>query len=368
MSKVPELMTTVSGEKITNAVDWETFRRKEILSMFEEYVYGVRDIERPENLYFKVLKETEIYGMKTKEIEVGFDDFSFTFTLYLPKKIKKPMPAFVFVGNEFIAREYKFNDEGNLGIEGTEKQVPLKDITDRGFALAFMPTRDIYRDWELRANFKQGVFSAVKNQKGRQKNSWATISAWAWGTSRVLDYLETDKDIDSANVAVMGHSRGGKTALWAAATDTRFKLAVSNNSGCMGAALLRGKEGEHIKDINMTDWFCENFQAFNEHEEMLPVDQHMLLALIAPRYIYVTSSVLDTWADPQAEFRACHLATEAFRIYGWMPGIEAPEDKPELEVPYHDGHIAYHMKQGGHSLTRYDWDNVMDYFVKIIQK
>lgn len=368
MERIPDVLTTISGVKIDNSVDWEKYRRKEIINLFEEYVYGVRDIERPEGLSFKVKKEYTLCGMRCKEIEGKFDEFSFSFTLYMPKKAENPVPFFVFVAHEFIENAYKLDEAGNLVLEGGDKTVPFKNITDRGFGIAFMPTRNIYRDWEIRANFRQGVFKAVKPMGGRKDNSWATISAWAWGASRVLDYLETDDDADSFNTAVMGHSRGGKTALWAAATDVRFKLAVSNNSGCMGAALLRGKDGEHVKHINMTDWFCKNFQAFNEHEEMLPVDQHMLLSLIAPRYIYVTSSVLDDWSDPQAEFKACCMANDVYRLYGCMKGIVTPTDKPELNVAYQEGHIAYHMKEGDHSLTYFDWEKVMDYFEKIINE
>lgn len=363
MKKIPKLLTTISGEKINNAVDWENFRRKEILNLFEEYVYGVRDIEKPNDLYFKKKSECDIKGMRCKELEGGFGGFSFPFYLYLPKKQNKPVPVFVYIMHEYQEDAYELDENGNLS-RGVG-QIALKGATDRGFGVAVMPTRGIYRDWESQAKFKHGVFSAVSTPKGRQKNSWATISAWAWGASRVLDYLETDNDADDRNVAVIGHSRGGKTALWAAATDDRFKLSISNNSGCMGAAILRGKEGEHAKNINITDWFCENFSHFNEHEEMLPVDQHMLLALIAPRYVYVASSSRDGWADPKAEYKACHMAGEAFKLY-FMKGLVAPEGEPQLEAPSHEGHIAYHMKEGDHSITAYDWENYMDYFEKII--
>ena len=364
MSKIPELLISVSGEKIDSVEKWEKFRRREILNLFQEYVYGVRDIEKPKDLHFEQKAETVFKGMRCKEIEGGFGSFSFPFKLYLPLNQAKAVPTFVYVMHEFQEKNFSFDEKGNF-VRG-ESQIPIKDINDRGFGIAVMPTRSVYHDWEAHEEFKQGVFAAVETPKGRQSNSWATISAWAWGASRVLDYLETDGNVDCNNIAVVGHSRGGKTALWAAATDQRFKLAVSNNSGCMGSAVLRGKEGEHIKDINITDWFCENFRDFNEHEELLPVDQHMLIALIAPRYVYVLSSVSDTWADPCAEYLGCHMASEAFELYG-MEGFVAPEGKPQLEAPVHGGHIAYHMKQGGHSIGAYDWSNVMDYFEKIIK-
>lgn len=364
MSKIPELLISLSGEKIDSVEKWKNFRREEILHLFCEYVYGVRDIERPGNLCFNQKSEMIFKGMRRKDIEACFDDFSFPFSLYLPVEQTKAVPTFIYPLIEAQEETFCFDEKGNLVRE--EQQIPIKDITDRGFGIAVMPTRNVYPDWKAYAGFKKGVFAAVKTLKGRQSNSWATISAWAWGASRVLDYLETDKDVDYENVAVVGHSRGGKTALWAGATDERFKLTISNNSGCMGAAVLRGKVGEHVKNINISDWFCENFHKFNDWEEMLPVDQHMLIALMAPRYVYVTSSQLDSWADPDAEYLGCSLASEAFELYG-LKGLAGKQKKKQLEVPDMEGHIAYHMKAGEHSITGYDWRHFMEYFERIIK-
>lgn len=374
MSKIPELLVSLAGEKIDTVEKWEKFRKKEILALFSEYMYGFRDIERPQELYFKIKEETVFKGMLKKDVICGFGDFSFPFSLYLPKEIKKPVPTFVCILTETPEETIKFDDTGNMVrkddpkvIKDGKSEIPVKSITERGFGIVLMPTRNVYRDWQAQADFKQGVFSAFKPTKKRQKNSWASISAWAWGASRVCDYLETDADVDDENIAVIGHSRGGKAALWAGATDERFKLTVSNNSGCAGAAIQRGKVGERIKDINISDWFCENYHSYNDCEEMLPVDQHMLLALMAPRYIYVTSSELDTWADPNAEYLACKLASPAFELYG-TKGLVDIYDIPRLEVPLQDGHIAYHMKWGDHSIGGYDWNNVMAYFEKIADK
>lgn len=366
MSKIPELLVSLSGQKIDSVELWERFRRREILYLFQEYVYGVRDIEKPEGLYFEVKHEEEFLGMRRKDIRCGFDKFQFSFSLFLPLKHEKPVPCFVQVMHDNMERGYNFNEEGSMVSPLYENnEIPVKEITNRGFGIAIMGTRDIYHDWLSHENYKQGIFTHVTNPKGRQPNSWATISAWAWGTSRIMDYLETEPEVDEKNVAVGGHSRSGKTALWAAATDTRFKLAFSNNSGCMGAAVLRGKDGEHAKDINISEWFCQNFKEYDDYEEMLPVDQHMLIALIAPRYVYVTSTVLDTWSDPNAEYLGCHLASPAFELYG-VKGFVAPEGKPELLAPCHEGHIAYHMKEGDHSIDNYDWFRVMDYFETIL--
>lgn len=364
MVKIPEILKTISGEKVSSVETWERFRRNEILNLFCEYVYGVRDIERPENLSFVLKEERMEYGMRVKEIDAVFDDYSFPFKVYLPKESDRPVPVFVYVMHENLENKLVFDEEGNMRAEELESELPLADITKRGYAVAVMPTKSIYLDWYHHADFKQGVFTAVKNPKGRQKNSWATISAWAWGVSRVIDYLETDSDIDSSKIASIGHSRSGKTALWAAATDSRICLAVPNNSGCMGASVLRGKKGEQAKNISVTDWFCDKFREYSESVEFLPVDQHMLLALMAPRYVYVTSSSRDDWADPDAEFLSARLASEIFELYG-LKGLVVPSERPEIGKVYQEGHIAYHVKEGDHSQTKFDWEQAMDYFDKI---
>ena len=375
MNKIPELLVSLSGEKIDTKEKWEKFRRGEVKSLLSEYIYGFRDIERPKNLYFEVKEETVFKGMRKKEVICGFNDFSFPFTVYLPHGTSKPLATFLFIFTQNPEKNSKFDEKGNLvwvpenadEIRDGAHVIPVKDVTDRGFAIALMPTRNVYPDWQAHAEFKQGVFAAYKHLKPRTNNSWAGISAWSWGAERVMDYFETDNDIDEKSVAVLGFSRGGKAALWTAACDERFKLSVSDNSGCAGAAMHRGKQGEHIKDINISDWFCDNYHGFDDNEEMLPVDQHMLISLIAPRYVYVTSSQDDLWSDPEAEYRSCKLATPAFELYG-VKGLVCEDEKPPFEKPSHDGHIAYHMKWGEHSLGTYDWEKAMDYFEKIINE
>ena len=362
---IPALLTTVSGERVTTLDVWKQFRREELLSLFCDHVYGRRDIERPEGECFELVDEKTVYGMKKKELLCTFDGYSFPFSVYLPMKSEKPLPAFVYVMHENLENDFVFDDKGNMFSKKTESCLPLKEITDRGYAIATMPTRDIYREWTEKMEFRHGVFNVVKSSKPRDKHSWASISAWAWGVSRVVDYLEEDPEIDASRIASIGHSRSGKAALYAAATDERILLGVPNNSGCMGAAILRGKKGEHAVNINISDWFCEKFREYNDCEHFLPVDQHMLLALIAPRYLYITCSVLDEWADPDAELLAARLATEAFELYG-VPGLIAPEH-PVVDEVYQEGHIAYHVKSGDHSQTDFDWMHIMNYFDKIRQ-
>jgi len=363
---IPELLKTLGGQDVNTVEEWETFRRGEILDLYQNYVYGTRDIERPEDLHFVLKSESEAYGMRVKELDAAVGDYSFPFRVYYPMGKGKKYPAFVYVMHENLENHFKVLDDGNMYTEELVSSLPLKDITDRGFAIAVMPTRDIYREWTTHSNFEVGVFTAYKDPKPRQKNSWATISAWAWGVSRIVDYFETDDEIDMTHIASTGHSRSGKTALWAGATDTRIQLVAPNNSGCGGAAIFRGKKGEHIKNISVTDWFCDKFRDYSEREEFLPVDQHMVLSLVAPRYLYVTDSILDEWADPDAELLACKLASPAYELYG-LHGLVMDDEAPVLNKVYQNGHIAFHVKEGDHSQLKFDWDNLMDYFEDIIE-
>ena len=356
----PDLFTSISGEKIDTAEKWESFRREEIRALFTEHVYGRAPIGRPIDLSFEVRKNEGYAGRAVvmKEIIISFSGYSFKVLGFVPS-VGKKVPAFVYIMHEFEEKNCDLKNDPEC------EYVPVLDITARGYAVFVMYTSGICPDFDSNSDYREGVYRVLgPAREARRGDDWATISAWGWGASRVMDYLETDGDIDLSHVSVGGHSRGGKTALWCAANDTRFAMAVSNASGCMGASVLRGKTGEHIADINRTDWFCENFRRYNRHEEMLPVDQHMLIALIAPRLVYIESCSRDDWADPLNERLSCREASGVYEKFYGIKGAVLPDEPIEANTAYHDGSIGYHMKTADHCITPYDWKMYMDFWDK----
>lgn len=270
--------------------------------------------------------------------------------VFVPAQAPRPCPAFLLICN----RERDCIDP--------DRRVqspfwPAENLVARGYAAATFQVDDV--DPDHAGGFAGGIRAAFPPEA--RGDSWGAIGAWAWGASRAMDWLETVPEIDSTRIGVAGHSRGGKAALWCGAQDERFALTVSNNSGCTGAALARGKTGERIAAINKSFpyWFCDNYKRYDDHEDDLPVDQHELLALIAPRLLYVASATNDAWGDPRSEFLSCVAAEPVYRLFGKQGvGINHP---PPAETPLSEGAIGYHLRTGDHDLTAYDWDRFLDF-------
>ena len=356
-TNLPDAHTFHSGAKVTNAAQWPA-RRAEILELFRTHVYGRAPLNRPDDLQFRVKNSdaTAMNGAATlKQIVIEYGGphgrGAIHLTLFVPNARNKPAPVFLLGCNRGPNRIDPMR-------QTRDDFWPAEAIIARGYAAAAFSLSDVDPDED--DGFRNGAHGIFDTER-RADDAWGTLAAWAWGASRVLDYLESDSDIDAKRVALVGHSRGGKAALWAGAEDERFALVVSNESGAGGAALSRVKSGETIADINRVfpHWFCANYKNWNGRENELPVDQHQLIALIAPRPVYIASAIEDKWSDPHAEFLAGVAASPVYQLLG-RTGLTS-EEFPPVDQALHDGHIGYHVRAGQHDLLLSDWQFFMDF-------
>lgn len=384
---LPEVLELQNGEKVKNTKDWVEKRRPEILNLFQETVYG--KIPGEINITSYKILETSDKALNNKAIrkqvllkfEKQGKSLEFNILIYLPKNIEKA-PVFVaynFFGNHtvvndkevYITKAWIRNSE-KFGIsdnKATEKirglrtsRWPVEKIIKAGYGLATIYYGEVDPD---KYDFSNGIhpFFYTENQIKPKANEWGSISAWAWGLTKAMDYFEKDNKIDNSKVIVMGHSRLGKTSLWAGAIDERFAVVISNNSGCGGAALSRREIGETVWRMNdrFPHWCCANYDEYNDKVNDLPIDQHLLIALIAPRPVYIASAEGDKWADPKGEFLSGFYATPAYKLFG-KDGITTTE-MPKLNQPIHNT-IGYHIRKGKHDVTDYDWEQ----FIKFTDK
>lgn len=382
---VPDLLKMAYGTPVPDAAAWPR-RRAEILELFRRRVYG----RCPQGATAgRVLREESgeaLGGLAVRRqiriaLAEGQDAPAVDLLLYLPKPANKPVPAFLglnFIGNHTVQADPAIwlpagwvPNRKDIGITDHRPREadrgravedwPVEMILSRGYGLATAFYSDLDPD-DAAAAGERGIRHYYRTHfgAGDAEDSWGAIGAWAWGLSRAMDYLEASREIDSKRVAVIGHSRLGKTALWAGASDERFAMAISNNSGCGGAAFSRRKFGETVERINTSfpHWFCRNFRAFNRREEDCPVDQHMLLALMAPRPVYVASASEDQWADPKGEFLSALYAGPVYRLLGKDP--LPVEEMPPVSTPVM-GTVGYHLRPGKHAITEYDWRCYLDF-------
>ena len=385
---LPELLVMADGTPVNDAQTWREKRRPEILRLLTEHMFGrlPNAALTPAGMWFEEITpaQTALNGLALrKEVLVHFtpgsDGPRMALLLYLPAHAAGPVPAFLglnFTGNHTIRADAGITlsdqwmpsfGQGVVDNRATEAArgaaASLWDVEvllERGYGLVTAYCGDLDPDFD--DGFQNGVHPLFyqPDQSLPAANEWGTIAAWAWGLSRALDYLQTDPLIDARKVVVMGHSRLGKTAVWAGAADERFAMVISNNSGCAGAALSRRHFGETIKLINdrFPHWFCANFRRYNDRENELPFDQHQLLALVAPRPLYVASAEEDRWSDPRGEFLSALYASPVYRLLG-KEGLPVDE-MPALNQAVM-GTVAYHIRTGGHAVTSYDWARYLDF-------
>lgn len=383
---IPELLVSNSGRVIQNSEEWKNIRRPEILELFNKYVYGrIPDSKLEINFSVTKMYPNALEGKAIKKEVIasftnGDDTLEMNILIFLPKNINKPVPLFLgmnFYGNHTIHPDTNITITSNYVKNNSEFLItnnratklsrgvranrwPIERILERGYGIATIYYGDIDPDFD--DGFQNGIHKLFnKSNKQRQPDEWGSISAWAYGLSSTMDYFENDSDIDENKVAVIGHSRLGKTALWAGVIDQRFAITISNNSGCGGAALSRRMHGETLKKINTNfpHWFCGNFHQYNDRENELPIDQHMLISLIAPRPVYVGSAVEDQWADPKGEYLSLYYSGPVYNLFG-LESFKT-DSLPEINQEKVVGNMGYHIRSGKHNLTKFDWEKYMDF-------
>jgi hypothetical protein len=405
--ELPNPLTTNNGKQVTDSVMWWKQRRPEILSQFENEMYGKIPVfaNTCGKRFFRAEvvseKRDALNGKATRrEVRLYFSEKSeesyMDVLLYLPNKVKRPCPAFVmlnFRGNQSISDEPDIRictswmtprDDGTvehfrsveLSRGAAKSRWSLEMIIDRGYALATACYQDIDPDYD--DGFQNGVHPLFY-KKGQQRpaaNEWGSIGVWAWGMSCMLDYLESESRINSGQVVVAGHSRLGKAALWAGAQDQRFAVVIANNSGCGGGALSKRIFGETIDLLCYvrSHWFCSNFSYYAGNEKDLAFDQHELIALIAPRPVYLATAVEDKAADPKGEFLSLLNADAVYRLLG-TDGTGNAADKYILQKENNmiydvkmpslnqsvGATIGFHIRSGGHDITNYDWEQFLNF-------
>jgi hypothetical protein len=361
---LPDALTTLDGRKVTTQQLWTKVRRNEVLELFRENVFG-RVPATPYTKNFKVINEDKnamggAATLKQVDITIGAEKGSLVIhlTLFVPNKVSKPAPVYLLIDNR-----------GPANTDPTRKTKsefwPAEEVIARGYAIAVFYNADL--DSDNFDDFKNGIHALL--DKGQRKaDAWGTLAAWAWGASRCMDYFETDKDINKKKVAVVGHSRGGKTALWAGAEDERFAMVISNESGCGGAALARRHFGETVARINTSfpHWFCTNYKKWSGNENAMPVDMHMLMSLIAPRALYVACAGEDLWGDPKGSYLALYNAVPVFQLF--KSDTRIPEAIPPLNNQVKSGNVGYHIRDGVHNMLLKDWNWFMDMGDVVLKK
>lgn len=356
--RLPELLVSQEDKIVGAPTQWENIRRPEIIKLFENNVYGQVPKEL-DDIQFKVVNKDEnaMNGKATlKEVAITVSQSNRSITMNLvmftPNKVNEPVPMFLVINHRGI----KTMDVTRQNKDGFW---PAEEVIDAGFGISGFDVIDVSPDDKVK--FKEGILKELYPEQLEMKNGMRGLGAWGWGASRAIDYFEKDELVDATKVISVGHSRGGKASLWFGAQDERVAITISNESGNSGAALSRRNFGETVARIteNFPYWFCPNYQQFANNEDRLPIDQHMLLALIAPRAVYVASAVEDLWADPKGQYLALKESQPVFNLYGIETNL--PEKMPAVNEQVIRPHMGFHNREGKHNMTPYDWQQFINF-------
>jgi hypothetical protein len=382
-SDMPDPLVSSSGDRVTTLKQWIEQRRPELRRLFQTYMYGELP-PKPATVDFKVENEYDDFlngtaRLKLVTISFGSVDAPKIDLMVVTPKEQKRAPAFLvlnFCGNHAVSSDQRIpltrgwlypnckgctNNHATEAARGSQAQDwPLEEIVKRGYALATFCNTDVDSD---RADVSDGIYSWLAKQGDKryaEPHNRGSIAAWAWGFHRAVDYLETDKNIDSKRVAALGHSRNGKTALLAAAFDERIALAIPHQAGCGGTAPSRGKVGESVKQINdrFPHWFNAEFKKFNDQPERLPFDQNCLVALVAPRPVLFSNAIEDQWANPSGQFEVLKAAEGVYRLHN-KDGLSVKEMPEQGKLV--DSTLGYFIRAGKHSMIREDWMVFLDF-------
>ena len=376
---LPDPLVFNNGQPVRSARDWQR-RRGEIVELFEANVFGRSP--KPKRTTFKVfdVDKTALGGRAVrKQVTIYFSTKKngprADLLIYTPAGASKPVPIFLtlnFWGNQAVINDpgirlptiwdpkTHVRQQASEASRGKDTEFEVEKTLARGYGFATICYQNIEPD------FKGGYVDGIRplffkpGQSEPAADDWGAIGAWAYGLSRAMDYLEKDKEVDARRVAIMGHSRLGKTVLWAGALDRRFAMVISSCSGEGGASLYRRKYGEMIANLvgAFPYWLSISFQKFVGHSDQLPVDAHELIALIAPRPVYVTGAEDDRWGDPKGEFLAGVAAGPVFRLLG-ARGLGTDQMPPLNQPIMHT--VAFHIRTGKHAVTAFDWDQFLTF-------
>lgn len=377
---LPDPLVTFDGQRVTTPEQWFQRRRPEVLRFYETEIYGRVPPNAPKVAWEVTGTDSNARdGAAIVKRVVGRmgekpDGPHMNLTVYLPARAKGPVPmllSLTFDFNAFAraaaakAASAKGKDAPPKAGAPAGKGAPRFDgigaALERGWGYASLIYTDIQPDRADR--WTEGVIGLTlkEGQTRPAPDEWGTISAWAWGLSRAIDFLESDRAVNPKQIAITGASRLGKTVLWAGAQDSRVAAVFSVVSGEMGAALIRRDWGETLDDMaqNFPWQFAGNLQKWVGKWNELPVDQHLLIALNAPRPVYVNGGLTDQWSDPKGEFLSLAAAEPVYRLLG-KRGLGVTE-VPSLDHPITAGDLAFHYHSGGHQAVPADWKAFFDF-------